>query len=100
MLLQFPPFPGRVDNKDGYCSLTLLNVFKNILRIMMEVLGFYRKCAKRYGVAAQLSLPFSGGKWVAYKKVETSNIAGTMPAIFYILSPYVWTNNGLLNKNY
>ena len=34
------------------------------------------------------------------KNVITSNISGTMTPIFFILSPYVWENNGLLNKNY
>ena len=31
------------------------------------------------------------------EKVNTANIPGTMPPIFFILSPYVWENNGLFN---
>ena len=59
-----------------------------------------QKCVRRYGVAAQLSLPFPGGKMGCMEKVKTSNISGIMPPIFLILSPYVWKNNGLLNNNY
>ena len=53
----------------------------------------------RHGVAAQLSLHFPGGKWVVWKNVKTLNISGTMPQIFFILSPCVWENE-ILNKNY
>ena len=34
------------------------------------------------------------------EEVKTSNISGTMLPIFFILSPYLWENNGLVNKNY
>ena len=53
-------------------------------------------------VAAKLSLRFPGGKWVAWKKVKTFHISGTIPPIFLNLSGsrYVWNNNGLNNNNY
>ena len=34
------------------------------------------------------------------KKVATSNISAIMQPICFILSPDVWEDNGLLNKNY
>ena len=34
------------------------------------------------------------------ENVKTSKISSTMQPTFFILSPYVWENNGLLNKNY
>ena len=51
-------------------------------------------------VDAQLSLPFPGGKCVAWKKVKALNISATIQLIFFLLSPCIWENNGLLNKNY
>ena len=57
------------------------------------------KICNETGVATQFSLPFLDGKWVTWKKVKTSNISGTIQPIFFILSPCVRENNGLLNKN-
>ena len=42
MLLSFLPFPGRVENEKCYGSLRLLNSFKNVLQIMIGVLGLYK----------------------------------------------------------
>ena len=42
---------------------------------------------------------FEVENWL-HGKSETSNISGTVPPIFFILSPCVLENNGLLNKNY
>ena len=42
MLLRFPPFPGRVENKKSYGSLKVLNIFKLVLQIMIDVLRLYK----------------------------------------------------------
>ena len=34
------------------------------------------------------------------EKVKTSDISRTMPWIIFILLPYVWKNNWILNENY
>ena len=54
---------------------------------------------RQQGFDAQLTLPFQVENWLNVK-VKTSNISGTMPKIFIILSPYAWKNNVLENKNY
>ena len=41
----YPPFPGRVANKIDYRSLRLLTILQNVLKIMIWVLGLYKKCA-------------------------------------------------------
>ena len=64
---------------------------------MVEVLGLYKKKCEVMGVSAQLSL--SRWKMDCMEEVRTSNISGTMPPIFFILSPGVWENNRLINKN-
>ena len=72
-MLNFPPFPSRVEPKE--------------LRIS-EVIQHFKKCFTDYdtgtpalqkmcgatGVTAQLSLPFPGGKWVAWNKLKIRNI--------------------------
>ena len=98
-VLRFPHFPGRMKNKNFYGSLRLLNILKRALQIMIWILGLDRKFTKRQGFAAQLNLPFPGGNGLHGKKVKTSNFSGTIQLIFFILSPCVCENNGLLNKN-
>ena len=67
ILLRIPSCPSRLENKNSYGSLKLLNIFKNVLQIMVEVLVLYKiKCAKRYGLAHNLVFLFPGGKWVAW----------------------------------
>ena len=60
-----------------------------------RILGLYENCATLREVATRLSLPFPGGKVVAWK---TENIEYIWQPIFFILSPCVLENNGLLNK--
>ena len=71
MILRFPLFPGRVENKMCYGSMRLLNIFKNVLQIMIEVLGLYKK-----NVRGDRGLPhnlvFFSGRKTGCK--ETSNI--------------------------
>ena len=66
---------------------------------MIDVLGLCKTCATRQG-ESQLSLSFPDGKYVAWKNMKTVNISGTMLPVFFNLSPWVWDNNGLLNKYY
>ena len=40
---KFSPFPGRVENKKCHESLRLLNILKNVLQIVIEVLKLYKK---------------------------------------------------------
>ena len=79
------PFPRREENKKCYGSMRLLSIFQNVLQIMIGYSGSTKNVGDDRGVTAQLSLPFSGGKWVVWKKVKTSNISDTMPPIFFIL---------------
>ena len=51
-------------------------------------------------VAIYIFLPFPSEKWDVWKKGKNSNIYGTMPPIVFFLSPCVWENNRILNKNY
>ena len=67
---------------------------------MIEVLGFYKNVRGDRGLPHNLVLPFTGEKWVAWKKMKTSHISGNMQLIFFILSAYVWENNAVLNKKY
>ena len=97
---QFSIFPGRVENKKEYRYVSLLNIFKNVLQIMIGVFELYKKIAARQGLPHNSVFLFPGGKWVAWKKVKTSNISGTLPSILFNLSSCVQENNGLLNKNY
>ena len=54
---------------------------------MIGLFGLYKKeCAPQQGEAAQPSC--------------TNNISGPIQPHFFILSPCVWENNWLLNKNY
>ena len=62
-------FPGGVENKYSYGFLRLLNIFKSVLQIMIGVL-----CGMRPGVAAQVSLPFPGEKWVAWQSENIENL--------------------------
>ena len=66
LMRRFRSFPRRVENKKCYGSLRLLNIFKNVLQIMMAL----QKVWDNRGIAVQLSLPFPGGKWVAMEKRE------------------------------
>ena len=67
MLLRFPPVPGRVEKR--YVSLRLLNIFKCFTDYDMDTWDLKNGDATGGCVfAAQLSLPFPGGKWVAWKK--------------------------------
>ena len=57
---------------------------------MIEVLGLYKENATLQGVAEHISLHFPREKNVLQgKKVKTSNISGTMPQVFFNLSPSV-----------
>ena len=47
-----------------------------------------------------LSSFFRWEKMGCMEKVKISNISGIVPPSFFILSPQIWENNGLLNKNY
>ena len=96
ILFHFPPFSGRVENK----VLRISEISQHFQKCFTGVLGLYKKCVRRQEVAGQLGLSFPGEKWIVWKKVKTLNISGTMLPIFFILSPYVWKNNWLLNKNY
>ena len=49
MLLYFPPFPGRLENKNDYRTLRILNIFKNVLQVLIGVLGFYKKMCEAMG---------------------------------------------------
>ena len=44
MLLRYPSFAGRVENRKCYRSLKLFNFFKNILQFTIEVVGLYKVC--------------------------------------------------------
>ena len=52
------------------------------------------------GFPHKLVFRFPSGKWVAWKKFKKIDYLCIVPPIFFILSRYVWENNGLLNKNY
>ena len=58
------PFPAGVENTYNQLSRKLFNLFENCLRIVIEVLEFYKKCAAWTEVAAQLSPRFAGGMCV------------------------------------
>ena len=73
---------------------------------MTEALELYKKKRARRLVVVFLFPAVNGlhGKkenmeyvW-RYATMKTLNISGSMPLIFFILSPCVWENNGLLNK--
>ena len=58
-----------------------------------------QKCATLQRIAAPRFL-FQVDNGLQGKQWKPSNISGTIQPIFFILSPYVWKNNWLLNKNY
>ena len=98
MLLRYPRFPGKEENKKGYGSLRLFNIFKKYFTDYDSAALLYKKCAKSLGIVAQFSLRFPGGKWVAWKKIKASNISDIMSPTFFNLSACGWENNGLLNR--
>ena len=65
-----PPFPGRVENKKCYEYLRLLNIFKNVLHIMIEVLGLYKRRARRQRVAHNLVFLFQKENWLHGRKLN------------------------------
>ena len=73
-------------------------MLKNILQITICILGFYKKCLWQQSIAAQLSLPFPCGKWLAWKKMWKHWIFLALCHRFSFTS--VWKNNVLLNKTY
>ena len=98
-MFRFPSFPGKVEKKKCYGTLLrLLNIFRNVVHIMIRVLGFYKKILEAIGeLPNNLVFIFQVENGLHGK---TWNISGTMEPIFFILSPYFWENNRLLNKNY
>ena len=71
-----------------------LNFFKNVLQITTEALGLYQK---KMGMPHKLVFLFQVENGL--HGISENNEYISMPTIFFNLSPCVWENNGLLNKN-
>ena len=97
----FFTFSRRVENKKYLESLRLLNIFNNILQIIIGTLELYIKMCNGTVVAAQTSSFFSRWKWVVLKKRWKYRISLSSSNRFVVFSsPFRLGNNGPLNKNW
>ena len=76
MLLHFRPFTGRVENKVLWISEITQHFQKCFTYNDRGTWTLHKKCAAQQSVSTQLSVPYPGGKWVAWKKVKTLNNLG------------------------
>ena len=86
MLLRFPTFSGRVENKKGYGSLRVSNIVKTVLQIMVEVLGIYKKnlrCDRLFPHNLVFLFQVKNG---LHEKMKTSNISGAVQPISFIFT--------------
>ena len=70
MFAIFRAFPGGVENTYSQFSRKQFKQFESGLRIMIEILEFYKKGAARTEVIAKLRLNFPGGKYITWKKLK------------------------------
>ena len=73
---------------------------KMFYRLWWRNLGWTENLRGDKKLPHSLVFLFPTGKWVAWKNVKTSNIAGIMQPIFFIFSPCFCENNWLLDKNF